>query len=100
MRRTWVAEIFAIALALALPAAAAGAELIPTPNALAPVQTEIPSSCQSVWKCGRRGCDWRHICPRRCPDRYSCYSLYGAYGPYGGAPYWGRYTWVGWGFYR
>ena len=43
----------------------------------------------------------RHVYHRprgACPDRYSCYSLFGAYGPYGGAPYWGRYTYEGWGY--
>jgi hypothetical protein len=43
------------------------------------------------------GCGWRHTC---CPDRYSCSSLYGAYGPWGGAPYWTRYTFGGWGYIR
>jgi len=43
------------------------------------------------------GCEWRHTC---CPDRYSCSSLYGAYGPYGGAAYWSRYTYGGWGYIR
>jgi hypothetical protein len=43
------------------------------------------------------GCGWRHSC---CPDRYSCSSLYGAYGPYGGAAYWSRYTYGGWGYIR
>jgi hypothetical protein len=43
------------------------------------------------------GCGWRHTC---CPDRYSCASLYGAYGPYGGAAYWTRYTYGGWGYIR
>jgi hypothetical protein len=43
------------------------------------------------------GCGWRHTC---CPDRYSCSSLYGAYGPYGGAAYWTRYTYGGWGYVR
>jgi len=43
------------------------------------------------------GCGWRHNC---CPDRYSCSSLYGAYGPYGGAAYWSRYTYGGWGYIR
>lgn len=33
-----------------------------------------------------------------CPDRYSCSSLYGAYGPFGGASYWSRYTYDGWGY--
>jgi hypothetical protein len=45
----------------------------------------------------RTGCGWRHTC---CPDRYSCSSLYGAYGPYGGAAYWSRYTYGGWGYIR
>jgi hypothetical protein len=45
----------------------------------------------------RTSCGWRHTC---CPDRYSCSSLYGAYGPYGGAAYWSRYTYGGWGYIR
>jgi hypothetical protein len=36
-------------------------------------------------------------CRVPCPDGASCYSLYGAYGPYGGTPYWGAYTYSGWG---
>jgi hypothetical protein len=43
------------------------------------------------------GYDGRCV-PVGCPDRYSCYSLYGAYGPYGGAAYWNRYTYEGWGY--
>jgi hypothetical protein len=34
--------------------------------------------------------------PSVCPDGM-CYSLYGAYGPYGGAQYWSRYSYGGWG---
>jgi hypothetical protein len=46
--------------------------------------------------CGRYRCV-EH--PRgACPDGYSCYSLYGAYGPFGGASYWSRYTYSGWGY--
>jgi hypothetical protein len=48
-------------------------------------------------KCGpHTPCGWR--CRIRCPDRYSCYSLYGIYGPYGGTPFWGAYTYTGWGY--
>jgi hypothetical protein len=43
------------------------------------------------------GCEYSKTC---CPDRYSCSSLYGAYGPFGGAPYWTRYTYGGWGYFR
>jgi hypothetical protein len=43
------------------------------------------------------GYGWRYT---RCPDRYSCSSLYGAYGPYGGAAYWTRYSYGGWGYIR
>jgi len=43
------------------------------------------------------GCEYSKTC---CPDRYTCASLYGAYGPWGGAPYWTRYTYGGWGYYR
>ena len=53
--------------------------------------------CSSVYRCGPRGCAWHAVCPRGCPDGYSCYPLYGAYGPYGGAAYWGAYTDSGWG---
>lgn len=34
--------------------------------------------------------------PAICPDG-TCRSLYGAYGPYGGAAYWSRYSYGGWG---
>jgi len=64
------------------------------------LKTEVFSTCRATYTCGRYGCRWEHVCPRRCPDRYSCSSLYGAYGPYGGAAYWGRYTWRSWGPYR
>ena len=64
------------------------------------VGTTVFPTCRAIWTCSYYGCSWRHVCPRRCPDRYSCYSLFGAYGPYGGAGYWGRYTWSGWGAYR
>jgi len=43
------------------------------------------------------GCGRWHTC---CPGRYLCSSLYGAYGPYGGAAYWNRYTYGGWGYVR
>jgi hypothetical protein len=56
------------------------------------------TSCGSVWRCTRSGCGWVSVCPRVCPDRYSCYPLYGAYGPYGGTGYWGAYTYSGWGY--
>ena len=60
--------------------------------------TALPyDSCHDVWTCGPAGCRARHICPRVCPDRYSCYALYGAYGPNGGAGYWAAYT-SGWGY--
>ena len=60
--------------------------------------TALPyGNCHDVWTCGRAGCRIRHICPRACPDRYSCYPLYGAYGPYGGVGYWAAYT-SGWGY--
>ena len=58
----------------------------------------VDRSCQRVWKCGRAGCEWKHVCARTCPDGYSCYTLYGAYGPYGGVSYWARYTYGGWGW--
>jgi hypothetical protein len=35
--------------------------------------------------------------PITCPDRL-CASIYSAYGPYGGAAYWSRYTFQGWGY--
>jgi len=43
---------------------------------------------------------YQRCLPAPCPDRYSCYSLFGAYGPYGGAAYWSRYSYDGWGYYR
>src|SRR5262245_2945779 len=55
-------------------------------------------SCRVAWRCGPLGCDWRRVCPRRCPDGISCYPLYGAYGPYGGTGYWAAYTPSGWGW--
>jgi hypothetical protein len=54
--------------------------------------------CGRVWKCLPEGCDWRLICPRSCPDPYTCYSLYGGYGPEGGTRFWGAYTNLGWGY--
>jgi len=94
-----------LATLAAAPFVAVGAEIesrvaVVAAPAVAPVQTEVAPSCRSVWKCNRYGCGWRNICPRRCPDRFSCYSLYGAYGPYGGVRYWGAYTGSGWGAYR
>jgi hypothetical protein len=56
----------------------------------------VYADCHAVRHCSRAGCTWRHICPRECPDRYSCSSLYGAYGPYGGVAYWTAYTAPGW----
>jgi hypothetical protein len=46
-------------------------------------------------KCHRDQCGY----PVKCPDG-TCYSLYGAYGPHGGALYWSRYTYAGWGYRR
>ena len=34
--------------------------------------------------------------PVACPSGM-CSSIYGGYGPYGGASYWGRYIYAGWG---
>jgi hypothetical protein len=48
-----------------------------------------------VRNCGRDRCGF----PVVCPDG-TCASLYGAYGPYGGALYWSRYTYGGWGYRR
>ena len=45
-------------------------------------------------KCGKYD---RCGMPVACPA-VTCYSLYGAYGPYGGALYWNRYTYAGWGY--
>jgi len=101
MHWTWLARAVTLATFLVGPFAALGAE-VETRVVVrkAPITAPIVSSCRSVWKCDRFGCDWRSICPRRCPDRFTCYSLYGAYGPYGGVGFWGRYTWSGWGTYR
>jgi hypothetical protein len=35
--------------------------------------------------------------PVGCPTG-TCYSFYGSYAPYGGAVYWSRYTYGGWGY--
>ena len=35
--------------------------------------------------------------PVSCPTG-TCYSFYGRYAPYGGAVYWSRYTYGGWGY--
>jgi hypothetical protein len=35
--------------------------------------------------------------PVSCPSG-TCYSFYGRYAPYGGAIYWSRYTYRGWGY--
>jgi len=43
-------------------------------------------------------CGYYPCRPAPCPDKYACWSLYGAYGPYGGAAYWSRYTYAGWGY--
>jgi hypothetical protein len=98
MRQTWLVGSVVFAMLVTGCLNVVGAELhagtVLTPSV---VGTENDSSCRSVWKCNRNGCDWQNVCPRRCPDKYSCYSLYGAYGPYGGARYWGRYTQGGWG---
>jgi hypothetical protein len=53
--------------------------------------------CRAIWRCDPNGCAWRSVCPRVCPNGYSCFPLYGAYGPYGGIGYWGAYTYSGWG---
>jgi hypothetical protein len=47
-----------------------------------------------IRKCGRYDyCGYPIVC------RFgTCYSLYGAYAPDGGTPYWGRYTYSGWGY--
>jgi hypothetical protein len=99
-----LARVLSLAAILtgALPASGAEFEppLVRRTHAVMPVKTHIFSPCRSVWSCDRYGCDWKYVCARRCPDRYSCFSLYGAYGPYGGGAYWGRYTWAGWGPYR
>ena len=79
-----------------------GAEINPifttkTVPAVRHVETQDLSTCRAARKCNRYGCDWYKICPRRCPDRYSCSPLYGAYGPYGGVGYWAAYTVSAWG---
>ena len=49
-------------------------------------------ACHYIWTCGPHGCGPVRVCPRGCPDRYSCYPLYGAYGPYGGVGYWAGFS--------
>jgi hypothetical protein len=78
-----------------------GAELSASPIVRWPAGATagvIYPGCRYVWICTPSGCDSRHICRPRCPDRYSCYPLYGAYGPYGGTAYWGGYSVTGWGY--
>jgi hypothetical protein len=99
MRRIWLAGTVALATSLAGSVSVVGAER-ETRVAEPHVVRYATGACRQIWKCGRYGCDWHTICPRRCPDRYSCYPLYGAYGPYGGIGYWGAYTATGWGTYH
>ena len=61
-----------------------------------PQERSVYAECRPVRHCTREGCRWRHVCPRECPDRYSCSPLYGAYGPYGGVAYGTAYTSPGW----
>jgi hypothetical protein len=62
--------------------------------------TMADRNCQDLWRCGRAGCNWYHVCTAPCPDGTSCYPLYGAYDPYGGTAYWGAYTDSGWSYNR
>jgi hypothetical protein len=91
MYRTWLTGAVGLAALFAASVAAWADEQPRVARRPALVRTEIVSSCRVAWRCGPYGCGWHKICPRRCPDRYSCQSLYGAYGPYGGVGYWGRY---------
>jgi hypothetical protein len=92
MYQTWLAGAVGLAALFTAPVAAwSDEQLLAGPRGPVMVRTELISSCRAVWRCGPYGCAWHKVCPRRCPDRYSCYSLYGAYGPYGGVGYWGRY---------
>jgi len=88
---TW---LIALATSLAAILTASGAELdarLPVPAG----QVATLSTCRTVWRCDSFGCQWHKICPRTCPDRYSCWSLYGAYAPYGGVGFWGAFTMSG-----
>lgn len=60
-------------------------------------RARVSASCPRVEICANGVCELRRVCPRRCPDGYSCAPLYGAYGPYGGVGYWAGYTYSGWG---
>jgi hypothetical protein len=62
-----------------------------TPAASADIAVIRDSQCGPYKRC---------VVHRRigCPDRFSCFSLYGAYGPYGGAAYWSRYAYGGYGY--
>ena len=52
----------------------------------------VSSNCQRLQHCEGDVCQWKQVCWRGCPDRYSCAPLYGAYGPYGGRDYWAAYS--------
>jgi len=93
--RANVTGIFAmLACALVDPAWSAelnGSRLVEPASSIAFHRTMFPA-CRTLWTCGSHGCRAQRICPRGCPDRYSCYPLYGAYGPYGGVGYWGGFS--------
>ena len=59
-------------------------------------ERSVYADCRQIRHCTHAGCVWRHVCPRSCPDRYSCSPLFGAYGPYGGVAYWDAYTATVW----
>jgi hypothetical protein len=90
--RKWTALAVGLATLLAPCASWGDEQALFAPRRHVAVKTEIVSSCRVAWRCGRFGCEWHKVCPRRCPERYLCHSLYGAYGPYGGVGYWSRYT--------
>jgi len=80
--------------------AAQAAELDPTSDEVVRVapRARTSHSCPRVEVCAGGVCELRRVCPRYCPDGFSCAPLYGAYGPYGGVGYWAGYTYSGWGY--
>jgi hypothetical protein len=80
------------ALGFAMMSVAPAADLGGVPQR----ERSVYADCRQIRHCTHAGCVWRHVCPRSCPDRYSCSPLYGAYGPYGGVAYWDAYTATVW----
>jgi len=88
--------LLALSIVCITPMLAGAADLQPNPDRRGVIKSSSLRGCPSVWRCGRAGCGWRHVCARVCTEGISCGSLYGAYGPDGGRLYWGAYT-LGWG---